>query len=60
MDDHLRLSLVISPIRLPIANAKQPGIPKKIPNTGLSSITGRISVKPGITLITLKGIAMIR
>ena len=51
---------MMSPIRLPIAKAKQPGIPKKMPNTGLSSMTGRISVNPGITLITLKGIAMTR
>ena len=55
IEDHLKLSDAISLIRLPAANAKQPGRPKKIPQTGMSMHTGRTSVNPGMIASDLNG-----
>lgn len=49
-----------SPIRLPIAVPHAPAGPKRSPNSTGNILAGRISVKPGIKGMDLKGIRPIR
>ena len=59
-EDHRSALSIMSQIKFPMAQARQPLGPKNMPYIEASALTGRTSVKPGIKFIALKGIAKTR